>query len=150
MKKMVLIALIFMVGMKSNAQQSKKMEYNQGAKDAIREVLETKYFMGIYAGNVDLLSQAFNSGTLLFGDVKQQPYAKSLVEYLDGVKNRQSPRNSGQPFNGTIICIKVVNSIGIAEVKVKMYEFLYHEFLSFHQINGRWLIVNKMITDTYP
>jgi Putative lumazine-binding len=150
MKKMVLIALIFIVGMESNAQQSKKMEYIQEAKDAIREVLETKYFMGIYAGNVDLLSQAFNSGTLLFGDVKQQPYAKTLVEYLDGVKNRQSPRNSGQPFNGSIICIKVVNSIGIAEVKVKMYEFLYHEFLSFHQINGKWLIVNKMITDTYP
>jgi|SRR5450631_2333898 hypothetical protein len=150
MKKMVLIALIFIVGMESNAQQSKKMEYIQEAKDAIREVLETKYFMGIYAGNVDLLSQAFNPGTLLFGDVKQQPYAKTLVEYLDGVKNRQSPRNSGQPFNGSIICIKVVNSIGIAEVKVKMYEFLYHEFLSFHQINGKWLIVNKMITDTYP
>jgi hypothetical protein len=40
-----------------------------------------------------------------------------------------------------------VNSIAIAEVKVKMYDFLYHEFLSFHKLDGRWLIVNKMISD---
>jgi len=28
-----------------------------------------------------------------------------------------------------------------------MYEFNYDEFLSFHKINNRWMIVNKMITD---
>jgi hypothetical protein len=32
-------------------------------------------------------------------------------------------------------------------VKVKMYEFNYHEFLSFHKIEDKWLIVNKMISD---
>jgi len=132
----------------SNAQHLKKMDNNQKDKDAIRQTLENNYFIGIYEGNVDLLGQVFNTGTLLFGDVKQMPYAKTLAEYLDGVKNRQSPKESGKPFKGDIISIKVVNSIGIAEVKVKMYDFLYHEFLSFHQINGKWLIVNKMISDT--
>jgi hypothetical protein len=87
--------------------------------------LENYYFEGIYEGNLDLLNQVYNTGTLLFGDVKGQPYGKTLDQYLDGVKNRLSPN----------------------EIKVKMYDFNYHEFLSFHKLNGRWLIVNKMISD---
>ncbi len=31
-----------------------------------------------------ILGHVFNKGTLLFGDVKGQPYAKTLDEYLDG------------------------------------------------------------------
>jgi hypothetical protein len=115
---------------------------------AIADSLEDFYFKGIYEGNLDLLNQVLNTGTLLFGDVKGQPYAKTLDQYLDGVRNRQSPKDSGKPFKGEIISIKLVNSIAIAEVKVKMYDFNYHEFLSFHKLNNRWLIVNKMITDT--
>jgi hypothetical protein len=84
---------------------------------------------------------------LLFGDVKGQPYFKTLDQYLDGVKNRQSPKDSGKPFKGEVVSIKTVNSIGVAEVKVKMYDFNYHEFLSFHKIDGKWVIVNKMISD---
>ena len=39
------------------------------------------------------------------------------------------------------------NSIAVAKVHVKMYEFNYDEFLSFHKLDNRWMIVNKMITD---
>ena len=124
--------------MKSDIQES----------NAIGKTLEDFYFKGISEGNLDLLKQVFHNGTLLFGDVKGQPYAKTLDVYLDGVKNRQSPKDSGKPFKGEIVKIEVVNSIAIAEVKVKMYDFNYHEFLSFHKLDGRWLIVNKMISDT--
>jgi len=123
------------------------MKNNQPDKSAITKALEDYYFEGIYKGNLDLLNQVYSSGTLLFGDVKGQPYAKTLDKYLDGVKNRQSPKDSGKPFKGEILSIKLVNSIAIAEVKVKMYDFNYHEFLSFHKFDGRWLIVNKMISD---
>ncbi|HEY9194902.1 MAG TPA: nuclear transport factor 2 family protein, partial [Mucilaginibacter sp.] len=114
---------------------------------AIATVLDDIYFKGIYEGDTALLSQSFYTGALLFGDAKGQPYAKTLEQYLDGVAHRQSPKDSGKPFNGNIIAIKAVNSIAVAEVKVKMYEFNYHEFLSFHRIDGKWLIVNKMISD---
>jgi hypothetical protein len=124
-----------------------KMETIQKDSSAISNALENFYFKGIYEGDLVALDQIFNPGTLLFGDVKGQPYAKTLDQYLDGVKNRQSPKDSGKPFKGEILNIKVVNSIAIAEVKVKMYDFIYHEFLAFHKFNGRWLIVNKMISD---
>ncbi|QTE44145.1 MULTISPECIES: nuclear transport factor 2 family protein [Mucilaginibacter] len=124
------------------------METNDQSKAAIEQALENYYFKGIYEGNLDLLNQVMNAGTLLFGDVKGQPYAKTLDIYLDGVKNRVSPKGSGKPFNGKIISVKAVNSIAVAEVQVKMYDFNYHEFLSFHKLGGKWLIVNKMISDT--
>ena len=114
---------------------------------AISQALEDYYFKGIYEGNVNILSSIFNPGTLLFGDVKGQPYTKTLDQYLDGVKNRQSPKDSGKPFKGEILNIKVINSIAIAEVRMKMYEFDYYDLLSFHKIDGKWLIVNKMLSD---
>jgi hypothetical protein len=124
------------------------METQQTDSLAISKALEDYYFKGIYEGDLNALNNIYQPGILLFGDVKGVPYAKTLDQYLDGVKNRQSPRDSGKPFKGDILNIRVVNSIGIAEVKVKMYDFHYHEFLSFHKIDGQWRIVNKMITDT--
>lgn len=122
------------------------MENSKEDSLAITEVLDS-YFRAIYEGDAALLGSTFNVGTLLFGDVKGQPYARTLDLYLDGVKNRQSPKDSENPFKGEVLSIKTINSIGIAEVKVRMYDFHYHELLSFHKINGKWLIVNKMITD---
>jgi hypothetical protein len=130
-----------------SAPQNKiTMENSSADSIAISTTLET-YFKAIYEGAVALLGSTFNKGTLLFGDVKGQPYAKTLDEYLDGVKNRKSPKDSGQPFKGEIISIHVINSIAVANVKVKMYAFNYDELLSFHKIDNKWLIVNKMITD---
>jgi len=123
------------------------MENNQQDSLAIKDVLENHYFKGIYEGDVSGLVTVYHPGTLLFGDVKGQPYAKTLDQYLDGVAHRQSPKDSGKPFKGTIISIDVVNSIAVAKVHVKMYDFNYDEFLSFHKIDNRWLIVNKMISD---
>jgi len=123
------------------------MENNRQDSLAIAEVLENYYFKGIYEGDISILENIYDPGTLLFGDIKGQPYAKTLNEYLDGVKHRQSIKDSGKPFKGTIISIDVVNSIAVAKLHVKMYDFNYDEFLSFHKINDRWLIVNKMLTD---
>ena len=147
MKTLLLTAFLLCTLTGIRAQYTKKMENNKRDSTAITEALENYYFKGIYEGNLDLLNQIYNTGTLLFGDVKGQPYAKTLDQYLDGVKNRQSPKDSGKPFKGEVISIKLVNSIAIAEVKVKMYDFNYHEFLSFHKMDSRWLIVNKMISD---
>ena len=145
---LLLIALWSFNLQSSKAQNTPKMETIQTDSAAIANALEEYYFKGIYEGDVNKLHKVFHPGTLLFGDVKGQPYAKTLAEYLDGVQHRQSPKDSGKPFKGAIVNIKAINSIAIAEVTVRMYDFNYHEFLSFHKIDGNWLIVNKMISDT--
>ena len=126
---------------KTNTMEDQKQD-----SIAISHVLES-YFKGIYTGDIDLLKTVYYPGTLLFGDVKGQPYAKTLEQYLDGVAHRQSPKDSGKPFNSEITGIDVVNSIAVARVRVRMYDFDYREFLSFHKFDNQWLIVNKMISD---
>jgi len=150
MKAILLIVFMLCILQSINAQNIKKMETNQQDKIAIEKALENYYFKGLYEGDINLLNQIFYEGSLLFGDIKGQPYAKTLDQYLDGVKNRQKPKDSGKPFKGEIISIKIVNSIAIAEVKVKMYEFNYSDLLSFHYMDEKWLIVNKMLTDVTP
>jgi len=122
------------------------MTAHQTDENAIAQALEEYYFKGSYEGDLNKLNHIFHPGTLLFGDVKGQPYAKTLNEWLDVVANRQSPKDSGKPFKGDILNIKVVNSVAIAEVNVQAYDMLYHDFLSLHQINGNWLIVNKIMS----
>jgi len=129
------------------AQNRIKMENQKEDIAAITDAVENYYFKGIYEGDEMLLGSIFHPGTLVFGDVKGQPYFKTVDLYLDGVKNRQSPKDSGKPFKGQILNIKVVNSIAVAEINLKMYEFNYRDFLSFHKIDGQWIIVNKMLTD---
>jgi len=123
------------------------MQQYQENSSAIIETLNI-YFNGIYEGDTTLLKdKVYYPGTLLFGDVKGQPYYKTLPEYLEGVKNRQSPKDSGKPFKGEIISVEIVNSIAVAKVRVQMYDFNYSELLSFHKLDNRWVIVNKMISD---
>jgi hypothetical protein len=124
------------------------MKTIQTDTEAIKDALENNYIKGLYEGDLNLLKHIFYPGTLLFGDVKGQPYFKTLDQYLDGVASRQSPKDSGKPFKVDIISINVENSIAIAELKVKMYDFYYHNMLSFHKLDGKWVIVNKMLTDT--
>ena len=84
------------------------MTTHQSDETAIAQALEEHYFQGSYEGDLNKLKQIFHPGTKLFGDVKGQPYSKSLDEWLDVVANRQSPRDSGKPFKGEILNIKVV------------------------------------------
>ena len=146
MKIFFLAAFLFGTLPDLNAQNLNNMSTDKDSS-AIARVLEEVYFKGIYVGDTTELAGIYHPGTLLFGDIKGQPYAKTLAEYLDGVAHRQSPKDSGKPFKGTILSIQVINSIAVARVHVKMYDFNYDEFLSFHKIGDRWLIVNKMITD---
>jgi quinol monooxygenase YgiN len=146
MKTFFLTAFLSCTLLVLEAQNFRKMETTKDSL-AITQLLEDYYFKGIYEGDTTLLVTVYHPGTLLFGDVKGQPYAKTREQYLDGVKNRQSPKDSGKPFKGEILSIRLVNSIAVAEVKVTMYDFVYQEFLSFHKIDGRWLLVNKMISD---
>ena len=146
MKLSVGIILLTFALLPGKAQNIKTMSTHQQESLAITRVLEDGYFRGIYEGDTAILGAAFHPDALLFGDVKGTPYAKTLEQYLNGVANRQSPKDAGKAFKGTILSIDVINSIAVAKVNVKMYEFNYYDLLSFHNIDGHWVIVNKMLT----
>src|SRR3954469_11305834 len=87
MKIILLTALLLCLVQGLRAQNIQKVKKNEEESTAIGRALEDYYFKGIYEGNLNLLNGLYYEGTLLFGDVKGQPYAKTLAQYLDGVKN---------------------------------------------------------------
>lgn len=150
MKFLSLPLLLIFLTAATKRQSDKQDIYMKNFNDdstAIVNILNDAYFKGIYTGDINLLSTVYYSGTLLFGDAGGKPYFKTLAQYLDGVKNRQSPKDSGKPFKGEIISIEIIQSIAVAKVRVRMYDFNYFELLSFHELDGKWVIVNKMIAD---
>jgi hypothetical protein len=143
----LLIIILTSGGKRQSDKQEIRMKNFNEDSATIANILNDAYFKGIYTGDINLLSTVYYPGTLLFGDAAGKPYFKTLAQYLDGVKNRQSPKDSGKPFKGEIISLEIIQSIAVAKVRVKMYDFNYFELLSFHKLDGKWVIVNKMIAD---
>lgn len=119
--------------------------YNDNAT-AISAVL-SNYFNGVFNGDLTLLRRVFHPQTLVSGDINGQSYFKTLDQYLDGVKNRKSPHDLDETFRMEVISIEIINSIAVAKVHLPMFEFNYYDLLSLSKIDGRWVIVNKLLTN---
>lgn len=113
---------------------------------AVSAVL-SNYFKGVFNGDVELLRSIFHPHALVGGDVNGQPYAKTLDQYLDGVKNRKSPAELGEAFRMEILAIEIINSIAVVKAHLPMFEFNYYDLLSLTKANGAWVIVNKLLTN---
>jgi len=105
------------------------------------------YFNGVYNGDIELLRSVFHPEALVVGDVNDVPYFKTFSEYLDVVKNRKSPSDLGESFRMEILSMEIINSIAVVKARLGMFEFNYTDLLSLNIINGRWLIVNKLMTN---
>lgn len=113
--------------------------------EAVAAVLST-YFKGIYNGDTTSLRKIFHPQALIAGDVKGEPYFKNLNQYLDGVESRKSPSELNEKFRMEILTIEIINSIAIAKVHVPIFDFNYYDLLSLNNINGEWIIMNKLLT----
>lgn len=106
----------------------------------------TNYFSGIYSGNIAQLEDVFHSEALLFGDIKGIPYFKTVTEYIEGVKNRKSPKDLDEEFKMEILSIELLGNNAIAKLHLPMLGYNYYDFLSLSFINQKWIIVNKLFT----
>ncbi|MEJ5049385.1 nuclear transport factor 2 family protein [Chryseobacterium culicis] len=147
MKLSLIIAWLLSFPLSGHAQNVKDMKTYPTPETEIRNVIENYYFKGIYEGNTELLKKAFYKGALLFGDVDGVPYFKTAEKYIEGVGNRVSPQKSGKDFKAIILSIEVINSIAVAKLQVRMYDFNYYNFITFNHIDGKWFIVNKTLTN---
>lgn len=111
----------------------------------ITSVLED-YFNGIFVGDTNLLRSVFHPMAFLSGDINDEPYFKTLEVYLEGVKNRKSPNELGAKFRMEIISIEIINTIAVAKTHVPIFEYNYYDLLSLSLIDGKWVIVNKLLT----
>ena len=117
-------------------------------KENIKEIeqLITNYFEGIFFGDADKLESCFTNDTIIYGDINGTPYKKSRYEYIDGVKNRQSPNDLNEAFKMETIGIDIIGNIAMAKVHLPMLGFNYYDYLSLTKIKRSWKIVNKIFT----
>lgn len=118
------------------------MTYTEKTKDI--ESVITNYFEGIYYGDIEKLEKSFVAEARLYGDIKGEDYLKTLPEYLEGVRRRESPYALGENFEMEILSVEVVGKVGVARLRVPMLGYNYYDYLALNKINSEWKIVNKL------
>ncbi len=117
-------------------------------KENIKEIesLITNYFDGIFQGDVIKLKSCFYKNANIYGDINGIEYLKNVTEYLEGVKNRQSPKDLNEIFRMEIIGIDIMGKIAMAKLHVPMLGYNYYDYLALSKIGNEWKIVNKIFT----
>ncbi|SEC25315.1 Putative lumazine-binding [Tenacibaculum sp. MAR_2009_124] len=110
------------------------------------ESLIENYFEGIFYGEVKKLENCFYENTLIHGDIKGEAYLKNVQEYVEGVKNRQSPSELNETFKMNIIGVDVIGNTAMVKAHVPMLGYNYYDYLSLVKIDNHWKIVNKIFT----
>lgn len=113
------------------------------------ENLINSYFEGIFNGDIEKLKVCFHERAYLYGDINGDEYLKSVGDYLDGVANRQSPKQLGETLNMKIIGIEIMGNIASAKLHVPMLSYNYYDYLSLVKVDGEWRIVNKLFTHVH-
>ncbi len=119
--------------------------YSESIKE-IEKVI-TNYFEGIFYGNADRLETCFTANAIIYGDINGSPYKKGRTEYLDGVRNRQSPSELKETFRMKIIGIDILGNIALVKVHLPMLGYNYYDYLSLTKIDNDWKIVNKIFSN---
>ncbi|MBO0320899.1 nuclear transport factor 2 family protein [Muricauda sp. CAU 1633] len=120
------------------------MMYTENRK-AIEELI-SNYFEGIFEGDGEKLEKCFHENTYLYGDIKGEDYLKSKAAYIEGVKNRQSPKSMEEEFKMSIIGIDILGKVTMAKLHVPFSGYNYYDYLSLAKMAGEWKIVNKIFT----
>lgn len=111
----------------------------------VHDVLDV-YFTSIFQGDVARLGTTFHPRAILSGEVKGQPYYKTVDEYLEVVKNRKSPQDLGETFGMKVLSVEILGPIAFAKAHCPMLGYNYIDFLSLVRLDGRWVIAAKIFT----
>lgn len=114
--------------------------------DALAQLLRD-YGDALFDGDVGKLGALFHPQAMLYGEVRGQPYRKTLAQYLEVVAGRRSPRALGEQHGMNVLSIEVTHTIALARMRCVMLGFDYTDYLSLVNTDGRWQIVSKVFTD---
>ncbi|WP_298757034.1 nuclear transport factor 2 family protein [uncultured Psychroserpens sp.] len=111
------------------------------------EQVITNYFEGIFYGDANKLETCFTDNAIIYGDINGAVYKKSREEYIDGVKNRQSPNELNETFKMETIGIDIIGNVAMVKVHLPMLGYNYYDYLSLTTIDNDWKIVNKIFSN---
>ena len=103
-----------------------------------------RYFDGLYEADTQKLRGIFHPDVYL----KAPSLRRDLENWLEAVANRPIPKEQGQAYQFKIISIEIVKDQAMVKLDCPLYEYQYIDYLGLLKENDKWLIVNKMYTDT--
>jgi hypothetical protein len=128
-----------------------QFQHRAGTKDrsgmnAIDELVDAiqNYFNLMYDGDVANFADVFSATAQLHGYRDGNMVCWPAAEYREVLKGRQSPLSQGSPRQDSILLIDIGSaSHALAKVEVRIHAGIYHDYLTYHKIDGRWLITSK-------
>ena len=112
----------------------------------ITELTESiqKYFDLMFDCDVSKFDQVFRSTVQLHGLRDGQMIMWSAETYRDILKKRPSPKSLNAPRADEVILIDFASpTLALAKVRVRIANMDFVDFLTWHYIDGKWLITSK-------
>jgi Putative lumazine-binding len=103
-----------------------------------------KYFDLMYDCDTSRFDDVFLSTVHLHGFRDRQMQAWSAEVYRDILKRRQSPKSQTAPREEQILLVDFASPTqALTKVRVRISSMLFVDYLTWHRIDGRWLITSK-------
>ena len=114
--------------------------------DQIMVVL-THYFDGLYHADENILAPLFHREARYINTVTGDYMNYSLDDYLDIVKQRQSPASKGHKRNDNIISIEFDGAnMSFVKLSMTMLGRTYLDYLTLIFTDNHWQIVSKVFS----
>ena len=103
-----------------------------------------RYFNLMYDCDVTNFDKVFASTAQLHGFREGEMTCWPAAEYKEVLAGRTSPKASGAPQGSEIIMIDFTSSSqALAKVRVRIGDMYFVDYLSYHKIDGTWLVTSK-------
>lgn len=116
---------------------------NSGLIQEMSEALE-KYFDLMHDCDVRHFDHVFAATAQLHGFREGIMNCWPAAQYKEVLAGRTSPKAQGAPRETEVIMLDFTSSTqALAKVRVRIGDMYFVDYLSYHKIDGRWLITSK-------
>ncbi|MGR8949846.1 MAG: nuclear transport factor 2 family protein [Gammaproteobacteria bacterium] len=103
-----------------------------------------RYFDLMYDCDVTNFDRVFASTAQLHGFREGEMSCWPAADYKEVLAGRTSPKASGSPRGNEIIMVDFTSSSqALAKVRVRIGDMYFVDYLSYHKIDGTWLVTSK-------
>ncbi len=111
--------------------------------DALRRAV-TRYFDLMYDSDVSRFDRVFRSTAQLHGIRNGEMRLLTAQAYRDALAHAPSPLSRNARRQGEILLMDIASCHqALVKVRVRINSIVYVDYLSFHHIDGDWLVTSK-------
>jgi hypothetical protein len=118
-------------------------EMDPAAIDTLRQAIR-RYFDLMYDFDTSCFDRVFRSTAQLHGIRNGEMRLLTAQAYKDVLARTPSPSSQNAPRHEEILLMDVASpSQALVKVRVRINAILYVDYLSYHRVDGDWLITSK-------